>query len=119
MGKVVLGILLCVPPMSAGTFFRPRKRSTSNTRRWSTNTKSQRLRRGKNPQDETKQDTEPWPAHAFIPRFLKLAEGNPADPGATDALLWVVNKAMNISISGGDFTLLPPCSRASHSRRPI
>jgi thiol-disulfide isomerase/thioredoxin len=53
--------------------------------------------------DETKQDTEPWPARAFIPRFVKLAEANPSEPGATEALLWVVNKAMNIYVGGRDF----------------
>jgi thiol-disulfide isomerase/thioredoxin len=44
-----------------------------------------------------------WPGRAFVPRFLKLAEANPEDPAATEALLWVVNRAMNIGVGGKDF----------------
>ena len=36
-----------------------------------------------------------FPAFSFAPRFLALAETDPDDPASTDALLWVVNRAMN------------------------
>jgi hypothetical protein len=43
-------------------------------------------------------DLEAWyrasPLWSFVPRFIKLAETNPDDPAAVDALLWVTDLAM-------------------------
>jgi thiol-disulfide isomerase/thioredoxin len=45
-----------------------------------------------------KVDLEAWyranPLWSFVPRFIKLAETNPDDPAAIDALIWVTDLAM-------------------------
>jgi thiol-disulfide isomerase/thioredoxin len=51
-----------------------------------------------------------WPGSSFAPRFLELAEAAPDDPAATDALLWVANRAMNVG--AGDERLYPHYCRA-------
>ena len=51
-----------------------------------------------------------WPGSSFAPRFLELAEAEPDDAAATDALLWVVNRAMNVGV--GDGRLYPHYCRA-------
>jgi thiol-disulfide isomerase/thioredoxin len=51
-----------------------------------------------------------WPAWSFAPRFLKLAEDHPEDPGAVDAMLWVVGLDQNVGEN--DQTLLPLYGRA-------
>jgi hypothetical protein len=37
----------------------------------------------------------------YAPKFLALAENNPKDPAAVDALLWVVTHSLNIQIGDG------------------
>jgi thiol-disulfide isomerase/thioredoxin len=100
MRKIALGFLLCISSISARAANPQtlKEQYQALVKEFDATVEAWEKRA-----DETKQDTEPWPAHAFIPRFLKLAEANPAEPGATDALLWVVNKAMNIPIGGRDF----------------
>ncbi|MGH7171966.1 MAG: hypothetical protein ACRELG_16955, partial [Gemmataceae bacterium] len=48
-------------------------------------------KQAKTPQDRSKVIQEKYPQpEKFAPRFLKLAEKNPKDPAALDALIWVV-----------------------------
>ena len=52
-----------------------------------------------------------WPGWTFAPRFLELAEGDPEDPAAVDALLQVVVE-IGRPVSPNDKDLLPHYGRA-------
>jgi thiol-disulfide isomerase/thioredoxin len=51
-----------------------------------------------------------WPAWAFAPRFLALAEKNPGSPEAAVALIWIVQRGRQVSAA--DQLLMPPYTRA-------
>jgi thiol-disulfide isomerase/thioredoxin len=51
-----------------------------------------------------------WPGWSFARRFVELAESDPDDPAATDALLWVVARSLNVGV--GDRELYPLHERA-------
>jgi thiol-disulfide isomerase/thioredoxin len=52
-----------------------------------------------------------WPGWAFAPRFLELAEASPDDPVALDALVWVVNRSLNVGVGDRELYL--------HHRRAV
>jgi len=49
------------------------------------------LKDAKTPEEQQKIIAEKYPKQKFAPRFLELAEKNPKDPVALDALLWVLS----------------------------
>jgi hypothetical protein len=53
-----------------------------------------------------------WPGWLFAPRFLEIAEANPEDPAAGDALVWIVKQATSVGV--GDRQLVPVIGRAFH-----
>jgi hypothetical protein len=101
MKKIVLGILLCVPSVSphASNSQTLKEQYEALLKEYEASVEAWQKK-----VDDAKENNEPrWPALAFVPRFLKLAEGNLREPGATDALFWVVDKATNIQVGGRDF----------------
>ena len=56
-----------------------------------------------------------WPAWAFMPRFMELAEKNPKDAAAIDALLWIVDQGQAIGLNDKDY--YPLLERAARTTR--
>ena len=44
-----------------------------------------------------------WPTWAFLPRFMAIAEDNPKDPAAVDALLWIVDQGQAIGLNDKEY----------------
>ncbi len=44
-----------------------------------------------------------WPAWAFMPRFMELADKNPKDAAAIDALLWIVDQGQAIGLNDKEY----------------
>ncbi|MHC5539462.1 TlpA family protein disulfide reductase [Singulisphaera rosea] len=59
------------------------------------------------PGEESKVDwvarSREWPGWSFAPRFLAIAEENPQDPVAIDALVWVTGLAQNVGANDRRF----------------
>src|SRR5262249_36266620 len=45
-----------------------------------------------------------WPGWDFAPRFVALAEADPDDPAAADALFWVIDRARKVGLGIGRLT---------------
>ncbi len=46
---------------------------------------------------------EDWPTWTFLPRFMALAEQNPNDPAASDALVWIVDQGQAIGLNDKEY----------------
>lgn len=59
------------------------------------------------PGEESKVDwvarSREWPGWSFTPRFLAVAEENPQDPVANEALAWVTGRALNVGVKDARF----------------
>jgi hypothetical protein len=44
-----------------------------------------------------------WPTWAFLPRFMELAENEPKDAAAVDALVWIVDQGQAIGLNDKDY----------------
>ena len=44
-----------------------------------------------------------WPAWAFMPRFMELADKNPKDAAGVDALMWIVDQGQAIGLNDKDY----------------
>jgi hypothetical protein len=108
MRVIVLGLLLCAPTISAQALnpqtLKEQYAALLKEYELAETAWEKSLEKAEENGKNDSSGTEPvWPGRAFVPRFLKLAEANPEDPAATEALLWVANKAMNIGVGGKDF----------------
>jgi thiol-disulfide isomerase/thioredoxin len=101
MRAIVIGLLLCIPSNSAHASDprAPKEQYKALLKEFDA-----AVAAWDKAVDQAKEGSEPkWPGLEFVARFLKFAEANPTDPAATDALLWVVNKALNIQVGGREF----------------
>jgi hypothetical protein len=44
-----------------------------------------------------------WPTWTYLPRFMELAEKNPSDASAVDALLWIVDQGQAIGLNDKEY----------------
>jgi hypothetical protein len=55
------------------------------------------------PAEETIARYQDWPTWTYLPQFMELAEKNPRDPAAVDALLWIVDQGQAIGLNDKDY----------------
>ena len=44
-----------------------------------------------------------WPTWAFLPRFMAIADENPKDAAAVDALLWIVDQGQAVGLNDKEY----------------
>jgi peroxiredoxin len=118
MHNIVITLLLCIgsPATQGAGSQTPRQQYDALIKEYEAEEMAWNARYGagqlNDPQAQIIARYRDWPGWSFAARFLEIADANPDDPAAGDALIWIVNLAPSVGV--GDRQLVPTLGRAFH-----